>query len=149
MKTAGRSLTGALIAALALAACQAPPPKPMETVEDTVEVSATVEKVDVLNRLLTLKTESGEMVTVEVDPAIGTVAAAVDITAGGRTYNLVQDDARGSDRNPMSDKDLEDKLRTSAAGWDATHDIAPLINAVWTLEKSADVSKLAALAVPR
>ena len=70
MKTAGRSLTGALIAALALAACQAPPPKPMETVEDTVEVSATVEKVDVLNRLLTLKTESGEMVTVEVDPAV-------------------------------------------------------------------------------
>ena len=34
---------------MALAACQAPPPKPMETVEDTVEVSATVEKVDVLN----------------------------------------------------------------------------------------------------
>ncbi|HLB85111.1 MAG TPA: hypothetical protein VJK00_10275, partial [Steroidobacteraceae bacterium] len=70
MKTAGRSLTGALIAALALAACQAPPPQPMETVEDTVEVSATVEKVDVLNRLLTLKTESGEVVTVEVDPAV-------------------------------------------------------------------------------
>ena len=47
MKTAGRSITGALIAAMALSACETAPPKPMETIEDTVEVSATVEKVDV------------------------------------------------------------------------------------------------------
>ena len=70
MKTAGRLTVGALAVVMALAACQAPPPKPMETIEDTVEVSATVEKVDVLNRLLSLKTESGEVVTVEVDPAV-------------------------------------------------------------------------------
>src|SRR5688572_32608040 len=70
MKTTGRLIIGALTMAMALAACQAPPPKPMETVEDTVEVSATVEKVDVLNRLLSLKTESGDVVTVEVDPAV-------------------------------------------------------------------------------
>jgi translation initiation factor IF-1 len=70
MKTAGRLIIGALTVVMALAACQAPPPKPMATVEDTVEVSATVEKVDVLNRLLSLKTESGEVVTVEVDPAV-------------------------------------------------------------------------------
>jgi 2-methylcitrate dehydratase PrpD len=88
-------------------------------------------------------------VTVAVDPTISTVAAAVDITANGRTYSLSQAAARGSDRNPMSDRDLEDKLRTSAAGWDPHHDIAPLIDAVWTLEASADVSKLASLAVPR
>ena len=65
-----RSITGVLLAALTLAACQSAPPKPMETIEDTVEVSATVEKVDVLNRLLSLRTESGESVTVEVDPAV-------------------------------------------------------------------------------
>jgi translation initiation factor IF-1 len=70
MKTAGRLIIGALTMVMALAACQTPPPKPMATVEDTVEVSATVEKVDVLNRLLSLKTESGEVVTVEVDPAV-------------------------------------------------------------------------------
>jgi translation initiation factor IF-1 len=70
MKTAGRLIIGALSVVMALAACQAPPPKPMATVEDTVEVSATVEKVDVLNRMLSLKTESGEVVTVEVDPAV-------------------------------------------------------------------------------
>jgi 2-methylcitrate dehydratase PrpD len=88
-------------------------------------------------------------VGVEVDPAFGTVAVAVDITAGGRTYNLSQAAARGSDQNPMSDQDLEDKLRTSAAGWDPRHDIAPLIDAIWALETSPDVSKLAPLVVPR
>ena len=70
MKTAGRSITGALIAAMALSACETAPPKPMETIEDTVEVSATVEKVDVLNRLLSLKTESGEVTTIEVGPEV-------------------------------------------------------------------------------
>jgi 2-methylcitrate dehydratase PrpD len=88
-------------------------------------------------------------VTVEVDPACSTVAVAVAISASGMTYNLSQAAARGSDLNPMSDKDLEDKLRTSSAGWDAGHDITPLIEAVWALENSADVSRLAALAVPR
>ncbi len=72
MKTIGRSITVAAFAAMALAACESTPttPRPMETIEETVEVSATVEKVDVLNRLLTLKRESGEVVTVEVDPAV-------------------------------------------------------------------------------
>jgi 2-methylcitrate dehydratase PrpD len=88
-------------------------------------------------------------VGVEVDPAFSTVAVAVDITAGGTTYNLSQAAARGSDQNPMSDRDLEDKLRTSAAGWDPRHDIAPLIGAIWALETSPDVSKLASLVVPR
>jgi hypothetical protein len=74
---------------------------------------------------------------------------AVDVTADGKTYKLAQAAARGSDQNPMSDKDLEEKLRVSAAGWDPRHDIAPLIDAIWSLEKSADVSMLASLAVPR
>jgi hypothetical protein len=55
----------------------------------------------------------------------------------------------GSDVNPISDGDLEQKLRTVAAGWDPRHDIAPLIEAIWSLDKSADVSALASLAVPR
>jgi 2-methylcitrate dehydratase PrpD len=88
-------------------------------------------------------------VTVEVDPAFSTVAVAVDVTADGKIYKLAQAAARGSDQNPMSDKDLEEKLRMSAAGWDPRHDIVPLIDAIWSLEKSADVSMLASLAVPR
>jgi 2-methylcitrate dehydratase PrpD len=84
------------------------------------------------------------------DPALATVAAAVEITTGdGKTHNLSQPAARGSDVNPMSDKDLEDKLRSAAAGWNPRHDISPLIDAIWALDNSPDVSKLASLAVPQ
>lgn len=89
-------------------------------------------------------------VEVTRDPGFDTVAAAVEIaTADGALHKLSQQRARGSDLNPMSDKDLEDKLRTAAAGWNPQHDIAPLIGAIWNLDKSDDVSRLAALTVPR
>ena len=56
--------------------------------------------------------------------------------------------ARGSDVNPLDDADLEEKLRTVAAGWDPGYDTRPLIDAIWALDKSADVSGLVALTVP-
>ena len=83
------------------------------------------------------------------DESFATVAAAVEIaTADGKLHKLSQSAARGSDANPMSDRDLEDKLRTAAAGCNSRHGIAPLIEAIWALDKSEDISKLAALAVP-
>jgi 2-methylcitrate dehydratase PrpD len=89
-------------------------------------------------------------VEVRRDPGFSTIAAAVEITtADGKTHKMAQTAARGSDVNPLDDADLEQKLRTAAAGWDQRHDIAPLIDAIWTLDKSADVSGLASLAVPR
>jgi len=84
------------------------------------------------------------------DESFSTIAAAVDITtADGAVYYLKQSAARGSDVNPMSDEDLEQKLRTVAAGWSPRHDVTPLIDAIWALDKSEDVSRLASLAVPR
>jgi 2-methylcitrate dehydratase PrpD len=84
------------------------------------------------------------------DESFATTSAAASITtADGRTHKLAQPAARGSDANPMSDKDLEDKLRTAAAGWNPGHDVSLLIDAVWTLDRSEDVSKLATLTVPR
>jgi 2-methylcitrate dehydratase PrpD len=84
------------------------------------------------------------------DETFSTIAAAVEITtADGETHKLAQTAARGSDLNPMSDLDLEQKLRTAAAGWDARHDIAPLIDAIWALESCEDVFGLTMLAVPR
>jgi 2-methylcitrate dehydratase PrpD len=89
-------------------------------------------------------------VEVTRDDAFSTIATAVEITTSdGTTHKLSQPAARGSDVNPMSDGDLEAKLRTAAAGWDPKYDAAPLIDAIWALDKSADVSKLASLAVPR
>jgi 2-methylcitrate dehydratase PrpD len=84
------------------------------------------------------------------DDGFSTIAAAVEITAAdGTVHKLSQPAARGSDVNPMSDADLEGKLRTAAAGWDQRYDASPLIDAIWTLDESADVSGLASLAVPR
>lgn len=87
------------------------------------------------------------MVSVERDEAISTIAAEVTIIADGKPYALSQKAARGSDANPMSDKDLEDKLRTAAAAWNPRHDIAPLIEAVWALDEATDVAGLAKMAV--
>jgi 2-methylcitrate dehydratase PrpD len=89
-------------------------------------------------------------VEVERDDGFSTIAAAVEITtADGKTHTLAQAAARGSEVNPLTDHDLEGKLRTAAAGWDPHYDATALIDAIWTLDQSADVSKLASLAVPR
>ena len=84
------------------------------------------------------------------DESFATTAASVEITtADGKTHALAQPAARGGAANPMSDKDLEEKLRMAAAGWNPRHDISALIGAIWQLDGSADISKLATLAVPR
>ena len=84
------------------------------------------------------------------DPAIATIAAEVELwTRDGTKHRLATQAARGSPANPMSDQDLEDKLRTIAAGWRPGHDVAPLIDAVWTLDRSEDAARLLALTVPR
>jgi 2-methylcitrate dehydratase PrpD len=84
------------------------------------------------------------------DDRFSTIAAAVEITTSdGRTHKLSQSAARGSDVNPLTDDDIETKLRTTAAGLNPDYDVTPLIEAIWALDQSADVSKLASLAVPR
>lgn len=89
-------------------------------------------------------------VEVTRDERFATVAAAVEITtADGEIHKLSTKAARGSDANPMSDQDLEDKLRDAAAIALPKNDIAALIDAVWQTDKSDDISGLAALAVPR
>jgi len=83
------------------------------------------------------------------DPAFTTIAAAVEITTtDGKTHKLSHAAARGSDANPMSDKDLEEKLRAAASDWNLRRNTQSLIDAIWTLDKSADVSTLSALTVP-
>ena len=83
------------------------------------------------------------------DPDLSTIASDVDITtADGTIHKMSQSAARGSDANPMSDQNLEDKLRKAAAGWEPWHDVTSLIDAIWALDASQDVSALASLAVP-
>jgi hypothetical protein len=49
----------------------------------------------------------------------------------------------------VRDEEIEDKLRTIVAGCGTSYDAAPLIEGVWTLEKTSDASDLLALLVPR
>jgi 2-methylcitrate dehydratase PrpD len=84
-------------------------------------------------------------VEVRRDERLQTTAVAVEIgTADGETHLLADSSPRA-----MTDRELERKLRDAAAAWNPSHDIAPLIEAVWELDKSEDISKLAVLAVPR
>jgi 2-methylcitrate dehydratase PrpD len=88
-------------------------------------------------------------IELESDDTLSTIAAAVDITTvDGKMHQASQSAARGGDANPMSDRDLEEKLRKAAAGWDSRHNIAPLIDAIWGIDKSTDVSGLVLLATP-
>jgi hypothetical protein len=84
---------------------------------------------------------------VESDDSIPTVAAKVRLTLGdGTVQELVQTAARGSDANPLTDADLEAKLRAAAADWNSAFNPRPLIAAIWALDGSEDVSGLAAMA---
>jgi 2-methylcitrate dehydratase PrpD len=89
-------------------------------------------------------------VAVRRDESFATTSAAVEITtADGQVHKCAQRAARGSDDNPMTDGELEDKLREAAAHAIPGTDIDALIKAIWTVDDCADIAKLAALSVPR
>ncbi|MCC8431137.1 MmgE/PrpD family protein [Reyranella aquatilis] len=83
------------------------------------------------------------------DDRIATIAAEMDIwTVDGKKHALSTHAARGSSSNPLKDAEIEAKLRDEARRWEPAHDIQPLIDAVWALDRSEDVSNLLRLAVP-
>lgn len=89
-------------------------------------------------------------VEVAASPGLSTIAAEMDfVTADGRTHTVSTQAARGSAANPLKDSEIEDKLRTEAASWQKGHDMQPLIDAVWAIDRSEDVSALLKLAIPR
>jgi 2-methylcitrate dehydratase PrpD len=89
-------------------------------------------------------------VDVRRDETFKTTSAAVEIvTADGKSHRVSQAAARGGAENPMSDQDLEDKLRMAAKGAIPGHDATPLIDAIWQLDGAKDISGLAPLTVPR
>jgi 2-methylcitrate dehydratase PrpD len=88
-------------------------------------------------------------VSVAADPTISTIAVEADIFAmDGRKHRVATRAARGSTANPLSDGAIEQKLRDEARIWSPRHDVQPLIDAVWSLDCSDDVSALLALTRP-
>lgn len=77
-------------------------------------------------------------------------AAEVLITLHtGQDLNRFVEQARGGEQYPLSDADLEAKLRDLAAFGKSGCDPGLLIDAVWSLETSTDAGRLMALAVAR
>jgi 2-methylcitrate dehydratase PrpD len=84
-----------------------------------------------------------EKFTVTADARITTIGAEMDVfTKDGKKHALATKAARGSTANPLKDAEIETKLRDEAASWRSGHDTQKLIDAVWSLDKSADVSHL-------
>lgn len=84
------------------------------------------------------------------DPSISTIAVEMDFwTSDGKKHSVSTQAARGSSANPLKDAEIEQKLLDEARSWRPAHDVKPLIDAVWALDKSGDVSNLAAMTVPR
>ena len=89
-------------------------------------------------------------VAVKRDESFATTAAAVEIaTADGKLHKLHQRAARGSEDNPMTDRDLEGKLREAAAHAIPHNDVAALIESIWTLDGCPDIATLPALTMPQ
>jgi 2-methylcitrate dehydratase PrpD len=88
-------------------------------------------------------------VEVEQDDSVAVEAAIVRIwTTDGMQHEMTVPAARGSLRRPMSDHAIEDKLRTLAAGWCPGHDVQPLIDAVWGLDRTDVAGALLRLTTP-
>ena len=89
-------------------------------------------------------------VEVASNPAISTIAVEMDFwTKDGKKHSVATKAGRGSPANPLKDKEIEEKLRVEADSWRTGANVQPLIEAVWALDRSGDVSSLAAMTVPR
>jgi 2-methylcitrate dehydratase PrpD len=83
----------------------------------------------------------------EIDPVLAVGAARVCVrTTGGKIFNTQVVHARGSLERPMTDAEIESKVRSLAALGFPACDAYRLIDAVWELERMKDVGELVRLA---
>jgi 2-methylcitrate dehydratase PrpD len=88
-------------------------------------------------------------INVERDETIDIAAATLHMRAkDGASRVVTVPAARGSLARPLTDREIENKLRLLAASWCTSHDIQPLIDAIWALDRADDASLAVRLAVP-
>ena len=86
-------------------------------------------------------------VRVQDDATMTIEAAEVTITLrDGRVLSQSVEQARGGEKRPLSDADLEAKLRDLAAFGRSGCDTAALIDAVWSLDSNSDAGQVMRLA---
>jgi len=89
----------------------------------------------------------GSTVTFKDDDSYAVDAARVAIRLRtGATLEKFVEHAYGGPARPMADADLETKLRQLAEYGGVRRDLAPLIDALWSLERAANVATVMALA---
>jgi 2-methylcitrate dehydratase PrpD len=82
-------------------------------------------------------------VRAEVDNKLPVGAARVSVrTTGGDLFTIKIEHARGSLKLPMSDADIENKVKDSAAFGESGCNAERVIDAVWNLEKAGDLRTL-------
>ena len=64
----------------------------------------------------------------------------------GTAETISIDAARGSPANPLTDAELEDKLKMLAVRAGFTKPVQPLIDAIWRLDSAPDAGAVARLA---
>ena len=90
-----------------------------------------------------------QRIEVAADQNLSTIAVDMEIrTKDGKKHAMATRAARGSPKNPLKDRDIEDKLLAEAASWRPGHDVRPLIDAVWSLERLDHAARLASMTVP-
>ena len=91
-----------------------------------------------------------EKVTLEVDPKLPPSSDTVKteiLTKDGRRFQKRADIPHGHFNDPLTDAEVEDKVRQMAAKYMPESQIKSIIDTVWNLESLDDVGKLAALMV--
>ena len=91
-----------------------------------------------------------EKIVVVADTSIPATSYAVSseiVTKDGRQFQKRSDVAKGHPNDPMTDADVEDKVRKMAAKYMPERQIKKIIDTVWNLERLDDVGELVALMV--
>jgi 2-methylcitrate dehydratase PrpD len=89
-------------------------------------------------------------VSAQADDVVPIEAAIVTVlTKGGRRLTAHVKHARGSLERPLSDTEIEAKARELTVLGGTGIDIAPVIDAVWAMDRSDDVGQIMKLTVPK
>jgi 2-methylcitrate dehydratase PrpD len=89
-------------------------------------------------------------VSAEVDDSLPIEEAIVTVlTKGGRTFTAHVRRARGSLDRPLSDAELEAKVQQLTILGGTNVDIAPLIEAVWGMDRNDDAGQIVRLTAPK
>jgi 2-methylcitrate dehydratase PrpD len=92
----------------------------------------------------------GERVVFEDDPGFSVEGAKLEVVlVDGTIFTETVEHSHGSLLSPMTDREIEDKLRSLCSYGRSGVDAEPLIEAIWRLDSFPDAASALALASPQ